>query len=81
MIVEKSTHYKVKQGIVVALPIIIGYFPIAMAFGLMAKNTSISFLDTSLFSMMVFAGASQFMALDLIGAGVTWANIILATFY
>lgn len=80
MIVEKSTHYKVKQGIVVALPIIIGYFPIAMAFGLMAKNTSISFLDTSLFSMMVFAGASQFMALDLIGAGVTWANIILATF-
>ncbi len=71
---------KFKEGIMAALPIVIGYFPIAMAFGLLAKNTQISFRDTSLLSILVFAGASQFMALDLIGAGVSMGSIILATF-
>ena len=74
------TKDKVKEGIIVALPIVIGYFPIAMAFGLLSKNTSINFRDTSFLSMMVYAGASQFMALDLILAGVSTGSIILATF-
>ncbi|CCQ94566.1 putative branched-chain amino acid permease (Azaleucine resistance) [[Clostridium] ultunense Esp] len=76
----KNTKDKIKEAIIIGLPIVIGYFPIAMAFGLLSKNTSISFMDTSLLSMMVYAGASQFMALDLMSAGVTAANIILATF-
>lgn len=76
----KNTKDKIKEAIIIGLPIVIGYFPIAMAFGLLSKNTSISFRDTSLLSMMVYAGASQFMALDLMSAGVTAANIILATF-
>ena len=70
----------IKKGFTASLPIVVGYFPIAMAFGLLAKNTEISFRDTSLFSMMVFAGASQFMALDFIRAGVSAGSIILATF-
>lgn len=77
---DKSRKEKIKEGIVIAIPIAIGYFPIAMAFGLLSKNTSISFRDTSLISILVYAGASQFMALDLIGAGVSTGSIILATF-
>ena len=69
-----------KEGLIAGLPIVLGYFPIAMAFGLLSKNTGISFRDTSLFSIMVYAGASQFMALDLIMAGVSTNGIILATF-
>lgn len=69
-----------KEGAVSGLPIVVGYFPVAMAFGLLAKNTNISLQDSSLFSLIVFAGASQFMALDLINAGITMGNIILATF-
>jgi 4-azaleucine resistance transporter AzlC len=70
-----------KEGVVSGLPLVIGYFPVAMAFGLLAKNTNISLQDSSLFSLVVFAGASQFMALDLINAGMTFGNIILATFF
>lgn len=77
---DKSTKYKIKEGVTAALPIVIGYFPIAMAFGLLSKNTSVSFRDTSLLSMLVYAGASQFMSLDLIRAGVSTGSIILATF-
>ena len=71
---------EIKAGFVSAMPIVIGYFPIAMAFGLLSKNTHLNFRDTGLFSVMVFAGASQFMALDLIAAGVSFGSIILATF-
>jgi len=76
-------HYiskDLRSGIISGLPIVFGYFPVAMAFGLLAKNTQVSLRDSSLFSLFVFAGASQFMALDLIQAGITAGNIILATF-
>lgn len=70
----------IQEGVVSALPVVIGYLPVAIAFGLLAKNTGISFGDTGLFSILIYAGASQFMALDLIIAGVSTGSIILATF-
>ncbi|MEY8416885.1 hypothetical protein AAK964_11320 [Tissierella praeacuta] len=39
MNIEKDRIKKVKQGVLASLPIVIGYFPIAMAFGLLSKNT------------------------------------------
>lgn len=79
----KNKNYineQIKEGLIVGFPLTLGYFPVAMAFGILSKNTGISFGDTSLFSIMVYAGASQFMALDLILANVTTGGIILATF-
>lgn len=75
-----NTYKSLKSGIISGFPIIIGYFPVAMAFGLLSKNVGISFRDSCFFSIFVFAGASQFMALDLIKAGVAAGNIIFATF-
>ncbi len=69
-----------RQGAADGFPIVVGYFPVAMAFGLLAKTTGVTFADACLFSLVVFAGASQFMALDLIKAGIATADIILATF-
>lgn len=77
---NNKNKFSFKETFAIALPLMIGYFPVGMTFGLLAKNTSISLRDTSLMSMMVFAGASQFMALDLIAAGVSTVNIIFATF-
>ncbi len=72
--------YSIKEGIISGFPIVIGYFPVAMAFGLIAKTVDVSLLDSFLFSSMVFAGASQFMALELIRVGIPVGSIILATF-
>ena len=69
-----------KNGIISGFPIIIGYFPVAMAFGLLSRDIGISLRDSCFFSIFVFAGASQFMALDLIKTGAASVNIILATF-
>lgn len=75
---EKTSSFR--EGIMSGLPIVFGYFPVAMAFGLLAKTINVSLMDSFLFSSMVFAGASQFMALGLIQGGISSASIILATF-
>ncbi len=68
-----------KDGIVSAFPIFIGYIPISITFGLLAKSISLTMLDAFLFSVIVFAGASQFVALNLIKMGIGMGEIVLAT--
>ena len=70
----------VKEGFLYGSPLVLGYLPVAMAFGLLAKNTGLSFFGASANSIFVFAGASQFMFLDLVRVGVSPGSIILATF-
>jgi len=68
------------QGLSDGLSIAIGYMPIALTFGLLAKNTGISLAHTVGMSLFVFAGASQFMALGLIGIGTGVVEIVFSTF-
>ncbi len=70
----------VMMGLKDAFPIMISYFSIAMAFGLMIKNADLLLSDGILFSTVVFAGASQFMALNMLITGSGWISIIAATF-
>lgn len=77
---NKTAFQRFKMGLAKAIPLYIGYFPTAIAFGLLSRNTGISFRDTSLFSIIVFAGASQFMALEMISQGLSTISIIIATF-
>ncbi len=69
-----------KKGIVSGLPIFLGYFPIAIAFGLLSKAQGVPLVPTVLFSLLVFAGASQFIALKLIGIGSGVIDIAIVTF-
>lgn len=61
------------------IPIIMGFIPIAMAFGILCKNAEITLLESLGFSMIVFAGASQFIAVNLLIAGASIGEIILTT--
>lgn len=65
------------RGISEGFPIFIGYFPAAMAFGLIARDISVTLPEAMLFSMVLFAGASQFFALNLIAAGAQTAEIVI----
>jgi 4-azaleucine resistance transporter AzlC len=60
--------------------IAIGYFPIALTFGLLAKTTGLSIVEATAMSILVFAGAAQYISLSLIAAGVAPAVIVLNTF-
>ncbi|AFS79531.1 branched-chain amino acid permease protein/azaleucin resistance protein [Gottschalkia acidurici 9a] len=69
-----------KAGLISSIPIILGYTPVAITFGIMAKGADISLLESILISMVVYAGASQFLALNLMAAGTGMIEIIFATF-
>lgn len=68
------------SGIQAGIPIALGYLPVALTFGLLAKTTGLSFMETTGMSLFVFAGASQFMALQMIAVGTSGFEMILATF-
>lgn len=67
-------------GLKAGVSIAIGYFPVALTFGLLAKTTGLSLLEATAMSIFVFAGAAQYISLSLITAGVAPAVIILNTF-
>ncbi len=69
----------VKDALKGGFPIFIGYVPPAIAFGILSKSCGITLLESYLFSAVVFAGASQFIALNLLMTGMGPGGIILTT--
>lgn len=69
-----------RQGLFAALPIAAGYIPIAIAFGLTANAAQIPLSIAQGMSLIVFAGASQFMAIQMLVSGAGIIQIIIATF-
>ena len=62
------------------LPIAVGYFAIATTFGLIAVSVGLNVWQAAAMSLFVFAGASQFVALELMAAGTGMAEIVVTTF-
>ncbi|MCS3901991.1 AzlC family ABC transporter permease [Methanococcus voltae] len=81
---KNSERYKKYQcyfeGFEDAIPISIGYIPIAVAFGILAKSAGIPDYICVLMSLIVFAGASQFIGVNLIALGSSSFEIIITTF-
>jgi len=69
------------QGVKSGLPIALGYFPIAIAFGALAVQTQLSWIEATLMSIIVFAGASQFVGVSMLLAGAGAAQIITTTLF
>lgn len=57
----------------------LGYCPLAFAYGVVAVQTGLSPVATVAMSVFVYAGASQFMAVALLAEGAVPGIVILAT--
>lgn len=68
------------MGVKAGTGIAIGYAPIAVTYGLLAKTTGLTMGETLLLSMIVYAGAAQYIALNLLVLGTGAIEIILTTF-
>lgn len=77
---ELGPFKAIQKGIQVGLPIAIGYIPVALTYGVLAAQSGMSIFQLTLMSVLVFAGASQFMGVNMIVAGVSAVEIIVATF-
>jgi len=74
--VGKGFAYGLRQSLTIA----IGYAPVALTFGILATQFGVSFWEAGLMSFFVFAGASQFIAIEMIHQGATMWMIALTTF-
>lgn len=69
-----------RRGVWKGIPIGIGYLPIGMAYGVLAASFGVPAWFIVASSFLVFAGSSQFMALNLMPIGATLWEIIATTF-
>ena len=69
----------IRQGVKAALPIVLGYLPVGMAYGVLARTAGLSTWETGAMSLIVFAGASQFIAVGMLASGLAALPIILTT--
>lgn len=67
------------HGVRTGTPIAAGYIPSAIACGILANSAGLLPSEGLFMSFIVFAGASQFVALNLIMTGAAFPEIILAT--
>ncbi|GAB4073895.1 AzlC family ABC transporter permease [Barrientosiimonas marina] len=75
-----SAKLMIQKGIATGFPIMLGYLPISITYGVLAKQSGMTMLELALMSVMVFAGASQLMAANMIAVSAGAAEIIVATF-
>ena len=69
-----------KQGIKQGIPIFLAYFPIAITYGVIASQAGLSLLELTSMSILVYGGAAQFMAINMLSLHIGAIEIVLATF-
>lgn len=77
-----SLHMKdMKEGFIDTLPIIVGVIPFGITCGIMGLSAGLTHWEVIWMSLIVFAGASQFMSIAMLGAGISgWGIIVFTTF-
>ncbi len=68
-------------GFKALLPVLLGVVPFAMIFGVTAVNLAIPAFQAMGMSLIVFAGAAQLVALQLINGGAPLLVILASTFF
>ena len=66
-------------GVREALPIVFGYVPIGIAYGVLGVSAGVPGWAVVAMSVIVYAGSAQFIAVSLLGSGATAATIIVTT--
>jgi 4-azaleucine resistance transporter AzlC len=69
------------SGVKAGLPIALGYFPIAIAFGALAGQAQLAWTEATLMSLIVYAGASQFVSVSMLLSGAGTVQIITTTLF
>lgn len=79
---EKSNEWPraIRDGILGAWPICLGYLAIGLAFGVISQKAGLHPLEIGCMSLLVYAGSSQFIAVSMLGAGAGFFAIVITTF-
>ena len=61
------------------IPLGVSVFSLGLVYGVMALQAGLTFPEGAAMSLLVFAGASQFIAVGMIGTGATASAVIITT--
>lgn len=67
-------------GLRTSFPVVLGYTPIGVAYGVLAHQAGLTLWETVALSFFVYAGSSQFIAVALWQAGAGFLAIVCTTF-
>ena len=78
-----ETSLEVNEGFIYGLrqsmTIVIGYAPVAVTFGILATQFGLTFWEAGLMSFFVYAGAAQFIGIEMLNQGATPLMIGITT--
>lgn len=68
------------DGVRDAVPVMLGYMALGLAFGVVAKTAGITVPEVALMSLILYAGSAQFVTVGLMSAGVPVSAIVFTIF-
>ncbi len=68
-----------KASIVTTIPVFLGYMAIGMAFGFMLVSAGYSWLLAPLMSIVIYAGACQYVAVPMFASNAAFSDIVIVT--
>ena len=71
----------VRSVLKTSLPIMFGFVPLGIAFGLLFQELGYPWFFATLMGIIVYAGAAQFMAIGFLSAGLGVLEIAMSTFF
>lgn len=75
---ESKGAHEAREGLVNALPVALSYIPLAMVFGAMARATGLSLGETAAMSLLIYSGAAQLLAAQMLAGGAAFAAVLAA---
>ncbi len=67
----RGTAARFGRGLLASAPVALAYFPVAVSFGVAAAKAGFSLPEAAFMSIVIYAGASQFLALALLAGGAS----------
>jgi 4-azaleucine resistance transporter AzlC len=74
-----SSSHPWRDASLLTLPVMFGYLPLGAAFGILAVEVGIAWWAALLMSLVIYAGAGQFLAVALLAAGAGLVEVAVAT--
>lgn len=67
-----------RMGACEGLPLLSGYLPVALSFGLIASQAGFSSWEATALSLFIYAGASQFLFVGMVAGGAPlWLTVVM----
>ena len=74
---DATIHSEFKYIFSVTIPILLGYIPLGIGFGLFASQSGLPILVSTLMSIFMYTGAGQYLAVGLFAVNASFSSILI----